>query len=223
MRVAICQSNYIPWKGYFDMIASVDAFVLYEDVQYTRRDWRNRNKIVTPAGVKWLTVPVRTKGKYEAPVCEIEVDGDEWRSGHMAQLQYSYRNAPYFERFAPALRELYAMQFRRISHVNRAFLFAICGWMGIHTNLHDSREFSAKGEKTERLLAILKKLNATTYVSGPAAKVYLDCPLLKAHGIEVEWKNYEYPAYPGMAEHSVSVLDMLFNVGAEEKYWRCKQ
>lgn len=106
-KVAILQSNYIPWKGYFDMIAAVDEFILYDDMQYTRRDWRNRNQIKTPQGVHWLTVPVQVKGKYYQKIRETEIDGTNWASTHWKALEQNYRRAPHYTEIASWLEPLY--------------------------------------------------------------------------------------------------------------------
>lgn len=106
-RIAILQSNYIPWKGYFDMIAAVDEFILYDDMQYTRRDWRNRNQIKTPQGVQWLTVPVRVKGKYDQTIRETEIDGIDWAGTHWKIIAQNYRRAPRFEEVAAVFEPLY--------------------------------------------------------------------------------------------------------------------
>src|ERR1700754_2429408 len=99
-RVAIVQSNYIPWKGYFDLIAAVDEFILYDDMQYTRRDWRNRNQIKTPLGVQWMTVPVQVKGKYYQKIKDTEIDGIDWAEAHWRLLAQNYRRAAHFNEIA---------------------------------------------------------------------------------------------------------------------------
>lgn len=106
-KVAILQSNYIPWKGYFDLIGAVDEFILYDDMQYTRRDWRNRNQIKTPQGVQWLTVPVRVKGKYEQKIRDTEIDGSDWAVAHWKALVQNYARAPHFAEIAAWLEPLY--------------------------------------------------------------------------------------------------------------------
>jgi len=106
-KIAISQSNYIPWKGYFDMIAAVDEFILYDDMQYTRRDWRNRNQIKTPQGVHWLTVPVLVKGKYYQKIKDTQIDGADWALVHWKSLIQNYRATPHFNDIAAWLEPLY--------------------------------------------------------------------------------------------------------------------
>ena len=133
-RIAILQSNYIPWKGYFDMIAAVDEFILYDDMQYTRRDWRNRNQIKTPQGVQWLTVPVLVKGKYHQKIRETEIDGTDWAAAHWKALLQNYRRASHFPEIASWLKPLYLEQdFTHISQLNRRFIEAICNYLAIKT------------------------------------------------------------------------------------------
>jgi hypothetical protein len=219
MKVAIVQSNYIPWKGYFDLIAAADTFILYDDVQFTRRDWRNRNLIKTPQGTQWLTVPVKAKGKYLQTVRETEIDGSDWADKHWRSLGSNYARAPYFKEIAMLLEPLYAQQHRTLSELNRTFIAAICGYLGIGTALADSSDFSLVEGKSERLADLCRQAGATTYISGPAARAYLDEETFAKHGIAVKWFNYDgYPDYPqlwGPFLPGVSVVDLLFNCGPE--------
>src|SRR5215217_4697059 len=106
--VAIVQSNYVPWKGYFDLVRSADEFVLYDDVQYTRRDWRNRNRIKTADGTQWLTVPVEVKGKYEQTIRETKVGDRGWAENHLTRLRHACGKAPFWRDYQQLLTELYA-------------------------------------------------------------------------------------------------------------------
>jgi hypothetical protein len=217
-KVAISQSNYIPWKGYFDMIAYADHFVLYDDVQFTRRDWRNRNKIKTPQGTTWLTVPVRSKGSYDQPINTIEVDGPFWAQKHWKTISSNYTNAACFQDLKALLKPLYSRSSHTmLSELNAEFIQVICEYLAIQTPIHDSRVFALAKGQSERLLGICKDLQATSYVSGPAAKSYLDEALFAAEGIQVEWFDYSgYPEYAqlwGEFEHGVSVIDLIANTG----------
>jgi hypothetical protein len=218
--VAILQSNYVPWKGYFDLIRAVDEFILYDDMQYTRRDWRNRNRFKSPAGVRWLTVPVHVKGRYLQRIDETLVSDQDWASKHWSTLCTWYGRAPFFERYRPLLEETYlGMTEPRLSGINRCFLELLMELLGIATPITWSTEYAASGDKTERLLSLCQAAGATCYLSGPAAREYLQEDLFQAQGIEVRWMNYEgYPEYAQMFppfDHHVSVLDLLFNVGDE--------
>ncbi|NND81371.1 MAG: WbqC family protein [Gammaproteobacteria bacterium] len=221
-RAAISQSNYIPWKGYFDLIASVDVFVLYDDMQYTRRDWRNRNKIKTAKGLRWLTIPVQSKGKYLQKVNETLVDGNDWTRSHWNQLRENYKIAPHFEEIETWLKPLYLTEEHAyLSGWNRLFIEKICQYLKIETEIKDSRELLLQGGKSERLAHLCEQLNATEYVTGPAAKVYIEEKSFADKGVEVSWFDYSaYPVYPqlnGEFEHAVSVVDLLFNLGPQAR------
>lgn len=219
-RVAIVQSNYIPWKGYFDLIASVDTFVLYDDMQYTRRDWRNRNQIKTPQGLCWLTVPVRSKGRYEQRINETEIDGQEWVREHWRSLELNYRRAPHFAEVSARLRPFYEEgRFSMLSDLNRALLEWGCGELGIQSRIVPSSDYTLRDGKSERLADLCQQLGGEVYVSGPAARDYLDPAPFTERGIAVEWFNYQdYPDYPqlwGEFVAGVSILDLLFNCGPD--------
>lgn len=221
-RVAILQSNYIPWKGYFDFIESVDAFVLYDEMQYTRRDWRNRNKIKTKDGTKWLTVPVSVKGKYLQKISETAIDDPHWAADHLVQLRHAYARAPHFRSVWPWLEDLYVRApATTISAVNVHFLRAICERLEIATPLLISSDFELLEGKTERLVGICSDLGATEYVSGPAAKDYVERSLFESAGIALRWKSYAgYPVYPQLGEPfepGVTILDLFFNLGDETR------
>jgi len=216
-RVAISQSNYLPWKGYFDTIASVDEFVLYDRLQYTRRDWRNRNRIKTRQGTRWITVPVRVKGRYHQAIDDAELDGDGFIVDHLNAIRQNYRHTPCFPAVFPWLEgELRAAPRRTISCLNRHLIKAVCRQLGIGTRIRDSAEFELAADRNERLVRICEALGANEYVSGPAARTYLDQSLFNQRGIRVRWKSYtgyrEYDQpYPPF-DHRVSIIDLLFCV-----------
>src|SRR3990170_5980489 len=158
-RIAIIQSNYIPWKGYFNIIKCVDEFVLLDDVQYTRRDWRNRNMIKTAGGLKWLTIPVDVRGQYYVSIKDVKTAGSEWRTDHWRQIMEAYRKAPYFAWLAPILEEMYLKGKQTyLSEINFNFISLINGLLDIKTPIRLSMEFGSPSEKTERLLSICKQL-----------------------------------------------------------------
>lgn len=219
--VAIVQSNYIPWKGYFDLIARVDEFVLYDDVQYTRRDWRNRNRVKTPHGVQWLTVPVEVKGRYLQLIRDTVVSDRAWASEHWRTLQHCYARAPHLSAYRAQFEALYAKagELTLLSDVNRLFLSAICEMLGIRTAITSSADYGVEVEDpTERLVEICRRAGATEYVSGPAAKAYMDEAIFDRAGVALHYMSYDgYPEYPQLHppfEHAVSVVDLLFNTGA---------
>lgn len=219
-RAAIVQSNYIPWKGYFDLIASVEDFVLYDDVQFTKNDWRNRNRIKAQSGVEWLSVPVGQC--ISRRVRDVMISDDRWQRQHWSKLQTNYGKARCFRSCAEWLRPLYLERnYGTLSELNRTLLEAICGRLGIHTRLHWSWDFETGEGKTSRLVELCKLLGADEYVSGPAARSYLDEQCFVREGISVSWYDYSgYPEYPqlwGAFDHAVSIVDLLFNTGEDSR------
>lgn len=217
-KVAILQSNYIPWKGYFDLIAAVDEFILYDDVQFTRRDWRNRNRIKTPQGLQWLTVPVKVSGKYHQSIRETEIDGPHWAEKHWKALAQNYARAPHFSEVAAFIEPLYHRPgYALLSDLNRLLIVAICGFLGITTRIRGSSDYTLKDGRTERLADLCLQAGGTEYVSGPSARAYLDEGVFAERGIKVTWFDYagfpEYPQLWGEFTHEVTVLDLLFNTG----------
>lgn len=226
-RVAISQSNYIPWKGYFDIIAAVDEFILYDDMQYTRRDWRNRNQIKTPQGIQWITVPVLVKGKYDQKIKDTEIDGTAWAGVHWKALVQNYRRAVHFNEIVAWLEPLYLCQpYTHISHLNRSFIEAICDYLGIKTIIRNSWDYTLLDGKTERLVDLCVQAGATEYLSGPLAKDYIDENMFAERGIKLRWADYAgYPAYPqlwGEFAHGVTILDLLFNCGKDARLYMKK-
>jgi hypothetical protein len=221
-KVAILQSSYIPWKGYFDLINSVDEFILYDDMQFTRRDWRNRNLIKTPRGLEWLTIPVAVKGRYHQKICETAVSELDWGERHWATLAHNYAKAPFFELYRPVFEPLYRGREESLSAINHGFLRAICGILGIATRISWSMDYRPLAEgKTERLVDLCRRAGGGEYFSGPAARDYIEPALFEAAGIGLSFFAYAgYPEYPqrfGGFEHGVSILDLLFNTGSEAR------
>jgi hypothetical protein len=218
MRVGIIQSNYLPWRGYFDFIGSVDLFVVHDDLQFTKGDWRNRNLVKTPKGVKWITVPVSYKRTTQR-IDETGIDySQKWAGRHAALIEANYRRTPYYERYKAKYETLLAREYASISELNVALIRWVLGELKIDTPLIMSRDLDISGAKTERLITLLKKIGATTYVSGPAAKAYLDAELFRENGIVLEYKTYDYPEYPqinGPFAGNVSIVDLLCNCGPE--------
>lgn len=217
--VAIIQSSYIPWKGYFDIINMVDEFILFDDVQYTKRDWRSRNRIKTASGLQWLTIPVVSKGRYTQRIDEVQVADQNWAKKHWNAIAHSYANSRYFDQYRDPLRDLYAQagKLDRLSSLNHLFISALCHELGITTRLTWSSDYRAHGTKTDRLLSLCQLAGATRYLSGPSARAYIDKSSFEAAGIELVYMNYDdYPTYRqlhGPFDHRVSVIDLLMNEG----------
>jgi len=219
-KVAILQSNYIPWKGYFDLIAAVDEFILYDDVQYTRRDWRNRNQIKTPQGLHWLTVPVLVKGKYHQKIRDTEIDGVEWGLLHWKTLAQNYRRAPHFDEIAEWLEPLYLKEsYTHLSQLNSRFIRAVCNYLGIKTVISNSWDYMLLNGKTEKLANLCVQAGSTEYISGPSARGYIEEHIFTERGIKLTWFDYsgyqKYSQLWGEFIHKVSILDLLFSSGRE--------
>lgn len=220
-RLAVVQSSYIPWKGFFDLIASVDEFLLYDDMQYTVRDWRNRNRIKTRHGVKWLTIPV-AHGARDREIRHVTISDPLWAEQHWRTLCHSYAGARCFRDIKPVLEPLYTeLRESHLSRVNEVFIRACCRLLDIDTPIRWSWEYDAAGSRSDRLLDLCRRAGASTYVSGPSARAYLDDDLFAREGIGVEYFDYDgYPEYGQLFppfDHYVSVLDLLFNEGADAR------
>jgi hypothetical protein len=218
--VLISQSNYIPWKGFFDGINRADEFIIYDEMQYTRQDWRNRNRIVTNGGVKWLTIPVTVNGLYSQTINETRIGDPHWGEKHWNVITANYRKAPFFERYRDRFAPLYLDNPETyLSRINQQFIETVNSILGITTAISRSEDYGLRGGKTARLVDLCRKAEATHYLSGPAARDYLDQNLFSEAGIAVLWMNYDgYPEYPQLhdgCEHAVTILDLLFNTGPD--------
>lgn len=217
-KVLITQSNYIPWKGYFDSVKCCDVFVVYDDMQYTKRDWRNRNLIKTVNGLKWLTIPVEVKGKYYQRIKDTVISDKNWTKAHWEILKQNYKTANCFIEMSEWIEPLYKnCGYTYLSDINLHFLRSINEFLKIETQIISSSGFFLHEEKNQRLIDICTALGATDYYSGPAAKSYMDEEKFNKNGIQVHYLDYSgYPEYPQLYvpfEHGVSVLDMIFNLG----------
>jgi len=219
-KLAVVQSNYVPWKGYFDLMNLVDEFILFDDMQYTRRDWRNRNKIKTPNGPMWLTIPVQVKGKYLQKIKETVISDRDWNRKHWKTIVHHYSRAKYFQECKEFFEELYLGSTQTyLSQINYRFLTAICQLLGIDTKLSWSMDYRLVEGKTERLVDLCRQAGATEYVSGPTAKGYIDEEPFEDAGIAVHYMDYSgYPEYDQLYppfEHHVSIVDLIFNAGPD--------
>lgn len=221
-KIAILQSNYIPWKGYFDIINMVDEFIILDEVQYTKNDWRNRNLIKTQHGVHWITIPV--KMSFLQKISETEIANNRWFIKHWNTLRLEYGKAKYFNQYKDVFEKFYletAPSLTLLSDINREMIKIICNILGIQTKITLDRDYQIIDGQTERLLDLCQKAGATTYLSGPAAKNYFDMDLFQRNGITVEWMDYsgykEYDQLYPPFEHGVSILDLIFSEGENAK------
>ncbi|MBA2523924.1 MAG: WbqC family protein [Solirubrobacterales bacterium] len=221
MRCAVIQPSYIPWRGYFDMIGRSDLFVFYDDVQFDKHGWRNRNRIKTAAGPAWLTIPVQKKGNVERAIRidEIEIaTATGWNRKHLASLRQSYARAPYLERYMPLLERHLTEPPRLLAELTIPLTVEIARELGYRTEFRRSSEMNLSGDRAERLLDLLGQVGATEYLSGPAAGSYIDPAAFEAAGIELEYMAYDYGEYPQLHppyEPQVSIVDLLFMCGPE--------
>ena len=226
-KIAICQSNYIPWKGYFDLINLVDEFILYDDAQYTKRDWRNRNKIKSPNGVMWISIPTNVSGRYYQKIKDTMISDPYWNEQHWKSITHNYSRASYFAYYQELFENLFLGSSNSyLSQINYRFLSAICELLCIDTTITWSMDYNLSNEgKTEKLICLCKQAGATEYISGPAAKNYTDEGLFVEEGITLNWMDYsDYPKYTqlwGAFDHYVSILDLIFNMGpAASRYMK---
>ena len=229
-KVAVLQSNYIPWKGYFDIIHDVDEFIFYDEVQFTVRDWRSRNIILTPQGEFWLTVPVGAKRN--RAIIDVQIKDFLWQKKHFATLKMAYHKTPYFHKYEEFFQNVYLeRQWAYLYELNRFLIEHIAqDFLGVTTKFSDSLDYPTHGAKHEKLLSLVKATQADIYISGPAAKNYIVAEDYSNAGIQLVWKDYSgYPEYPQRGEkfnHFVSILDLLFNVGEDAPHyiwgWRQK-
>ena len=222
--VAIIQSSYLPWKGSFDFIRSVNEFIILDSVQYTRRDWRNRNKIKTPSGLQWIAVPVDVKGRFHESIAETRIRDPGWYESHWKAIELNYSRAAYWRQLSSPLKELMRSVSDEpyLSRVNEHLIRGVCEILGLDTDIRRDTDLIqardlARMEATERLLALCRAAGATKYVSGPSARDYLEEGLFSEAGISVRYVDYSgYPEYPQLwqgFDHHLSIIDLLLNTG----------
>ena len=223
-KVAICQSNYIPWKGYFDLISKVDLFIFHDDLQYTKNDWRNRNLIKTQNGLKWITIPCGSNEK--RLINEVVIEDPSWQKKHWQMITLNYKKAIYFNEYKNFFEEFYLNnKWKSLSELNQFLIINIVKKFlnNNKTKFEKSEKYNIKSAKDKRLIELLKKSNATDYYSGPAAKNYIKDSVFEGNEIKIHWMNYNnYKTYDqlyGKFEHQVSILDLLFNLGKESKHY----
>ncbi|MEX0811980.1 MAG: WbqC family protein [Chitinophagales bacterium] len=220
----ITQSNYIPWKGYFYSIDEVDTYVVYDDVQYTRRDWRNRNLIKTPQGLKWLTIPVDVKGKYYQKIKDAKIAKSGWNKSHWDTIKQNYKDAKCFKEMSIWLEPLYMnCKYEFLTDINLYFIKNINEFLGIETDIRFSSEFDLPEDKTQRLVNICKELKVTDYYTGDSAKSYIDINKFSEEDINVHYWDFQgFPTYRqlhGEFVHGVSIIDLIMNEGNDTPYF----
>jgi hypothetical protein len=213
----VLQPGYLPWLGFFDQLHRSDVFVYYDDVQYDKHGWRNRNRIKTQSGPLWLTVPVRHGSAGFPRILDVEIDTrTPWAHKHVASIRQAYARAPFLATYMPALEELLHRKWERLVDLDIACTGLMAEWFGLRRRIERSSTLEVGGDRSERLVNICRHLGASRYVSGDSARSYLDVPLFERNGILVEWQQYTHPVYPqlhgGFVSH-MSALDLLLNCG----------
>jgi len=217
MRAVILQPTYLPWIGYFGLIDLADVFVFYDDVQFVERSWQRRNKIKMPNG-NWIWLSVPAIQKFGQKINEVKINNNtNWAEKHWKSIKYAYSKAPFFKDYAPIFEELYKKEWTYLSDLNITLIEKIVELLGLNaTKFIPSSELKVEGEKTARLISILNKTGADEYISGPAAKVYVEANKFKMEGITLYWYEFNHPIYPQLYGDFIpfmSVIDLLFNIG----------
>ncbi len=214
MNCAILQPSYLPWRGYFHLIQKADVFVFYDDVQYDKHGWRNRNRIKTAAGPKWITVPVSARGNVETglPINQVRIADDRWAAKHLSTIRQAYARAPHLDRCLSVIEPHLLRGEESLAELTIGLTVALCEELGISTEFVRSSQLGLEGERMDRLMGVLERVGATHYISGPSADAYLDGSRLSDAGISLEYMVYGYPEYPQPHppyDPQVSIVDLL--------------
>ena len=222
MNCVILQPSYIPWRGYFDQINRADVFVFYDDVQYDKHGWRNRNQIKTAQGRQWLTIPVHSAGVVDKsiPIKQVEIDWSKpWNTAHWKALTFAYGRAPFFRTYTSLLESFYQRHDIYLADFTIDLTVALARELGNqHTRFVRSSDLEANGQKTDRLVQILVQVGADRYISGPSARDYIENDKFASTGITLEYMDYNYPEYPQLHppfDPNLSILDLLFMTGSD--------
>lgn len=215
--VVILQPGYLPWLGFFDQLAQSDVFVYYDDVQFDKHGWRNRNRIKTTSGPSWLTVPVLHSGRPGQRLLDVEIDNrHSWSRKHVSAIAQSYARAPHLKRYLGDVEAFFATPWKLLIDLDIAAVALLCKWLGLTPRTVRASQLGIAGGQTERLVSICRHFSATRYLTGDAARDYLDERLFVQAGIALDWHGYEHPTYPqlhGPFIPSMSVVDLIMNVG----------
>lgn len=215
--LAVLQPGYLPWLGFFDQVMRADVFVYYDDVQFDKHGWRNRNRVKAPQGPHWLTVPVRHSGPDFPRILEVELDRRvPWARKHIASLRHFYARAPYMATYLPLLEQVLLQDWERLIDLDLALAQLFFDWLDIKTPIVRASALNVDGARSERLLNLCQLMGATRYLSGDAAKDYLDVELFARHGITVSWQHYQHPIYRqlhGEFVSHLSTIDLILNCG----------
>ncbi len=224
MRLVVLQSNYLPWKGYFDLMDAADLFVVYDSVQYTKNDWRNRNRIATKQGLSWLTIPVATAGRADQAIQDARVQDSRWVAKHWRSIEQNSSKRPHFGLYRDTWSQWFdeAASLEHLHDINLLFLRGLSEQLEITTPIEiDSKYLPLEGTPTARLVDLCRRTGATSYLTGPAGLTYLEKELFVEAGVALEVIDYgQYLTYDQAGDefaHGVSVVDLLMNTGPEAR------
>ena len=224
MKVVILQSNYIPWKGYFELIKDADTFCFYDEVQYTKNDWRNRNKILGPNGMFWLTIPIE-KEAVKDKISNAVITNSSWQEKHFRTIEQTYAKSINKTEVLNLLSPIFLEKsWTNLSKLNREIIIKISNYLGFQTIFKNSADFNLDGDRVFRLINLIEQLNGKEYISGPSAKNYLKDyeHLFKEKKIRLSYKTYgpykKYENKKSEFEDFVSIIDLLMNVPQEEAH-----
>lgn len=218
--LAVLQPSYLPWLGFFDQVHRADHFVFYDDVQFDKNGWRNRNRVKSKNGPVWLTVPVRSSGRACQPINEVEIGAGAWQRKHLQTIAQLYAKSPFQNAYLPELSELLHKGETHLAELDIDICRAMCRWFGLATPTYRSSELGVAGDRNTRLLELCRFFGADTYLSGNAAQSYLDVEFFAANGVKVVWQDFEHPQYPqlhGDFTPYLSAIDLLLNVGEKSR------
>jgi hypothetical protein len=219
MITFVHQPEYIPWLGFFDKLARCDTFVIYDNAQFEHGGYQNRNKIKTPQGWKWLTVPIIHN--HPQIIKDVKISGDQWSKEHTRIITQNYEKTPYFKEYFPLIEEALNINHELLIGLNLHLIKLFAEILGIKAKMVRSSEFPYGGqEKNEKLVSMCKFMGAETYLSGSGGKSYVDENAFFNAGIRLQWHSYIHPIYNQKFEgfqSYMSIVDLLFNAGPQSK------
>lgn len=220
MRISILQPGYLPWLGFFEQMYRSDVFVIYDDVQYDKDGWRNRNRIKTPNGIQWLTVPIHINFKEHSLIREVKIDNSEnWRKKHLFSIKQNYSKTPFYKNYIDIFEGVYSKAWEYLIDIDMYFIYKLAECLGMKKKtVAMSSEFGVKGNRIERLVNLCKKFNADTFYEGASGRDYIDEDYFAKNNIKLEYQDYQHPVYNqlyGTFIPYLSVVDLIFNYGDE--------
>ena len=226
MRIAVMQPTYLPWMGYFGMIELADVFVFYDDVQFQRQSWQSRNKIKLSNHSKkdwqWLSVPIIHDG-LDNKIKQVKINNNNrWKDKHWKTIYHSYNNTEFFSKYEEKIKSFYNPNWQYIANLNIYIIKKLSRLFNLDLPefIVSSELEGIKGNKTDRLINIINKLEAKEYISPSGAKDYLERDKFKKNGKKLYWYEYNHPVYEQIGEDflsHMSAIDLLFNVGDDSK------